>query len=232
MYWKQRLVAVLTLGKSAEKSVIRCLGAHPFPISNGCGWSVFEMTLAPHHMTYWRRVQPRFSSRAWQRSNGAWLCTENHLFATRLDAPLVEPSHRDRPGPRTGQRRDVAAAGLRHPFLHPSFKTSSARWQFGRTASILATSGRWMNTSVSSRTVHRLILGKKSIFDLTAVTLAQPVSTDAFTLTVSRNNELWTLCEELASQGLHFQRGLARRLVCRGPRLSKAARAPCRQLWP
>ena len=38
--------------------------------------------------------------------------------------------------------------------------------------------GTWMNTSVSSRTVHQLILGKKSVFDLTVVTLAHPVSTD------------------------------------------------------
>jgi hypothetical protein len=39
-------------------------------------------------------------------------------------------------------------------------------------------------------------------------------------------------CEEIASRGLHIQCGLARKLVCPGRRLSKAARTPCRQLSP
>jgi len=38
--------------------------------------------------------------------------------------------------------------------------------------------GSWTNLSVASRTVHQLILGKKSVPDLTVVTLAHPVNTD------------------------------------------------------
>jgi hypothetical protein len=142
VHWKQRLAVVLTLGKSVETPVIRCLGAHPFLIGNGCGSSVFEMTLTPHHMMYWHRVQPRFSSRAWQRSNGAWLCTETHLFATRLDAPLVEPSHRDRQGARNWSGERCRCCWTPAPTSSPSFKTSSTRWQYGRTASIPAPSAR------------------------------------------------------------------------------------------
>jgi hypothetical protein len=38
--------------------------------------------------------------------------------------------------------------------------------------------GSWTNTSITSRTVHQLSLGKKSVADPTMVTLAHPINTD------------------------------------------------------